>query len=104
MDCFKPACLRVGVVWGADAKPEEQMAAVCVLTTVAEVMWHHGVDLYGYQDTALKKPYEGGGYACPLFLAVPRTQLPFCLDTEPDGAEIAKWTLSCPAMGAANAS
>ena len=58
MDCFKPACLRDGVVWGADTKLEEQMAAVCVLTTVAEVMWHHGVDLYGYQDRAMKKSYD----------------------------------------------
>lgn len=58
MDCFKPACLREGVVWGEDTKIEEQMAAVCVLTTVAEVMWHHGVDLYGYQDTALMKSYD----------------------------------------------
>jgi len=58
MDCFNPACLRDGIVWGADAKIEEQMAALCVLTTVAEVMWHHGVDLYGYQDTAMKKSYD----------------------------------------------
>jgi hypothetical protein len=58
MDCFNPACLRDGVVWGADTKIKEQMAAVCVLTTVAEVMWHHGVDLYGYQDMALKKSYD----------------------------------------------
>jgi len=58
MDCFNTACLRDGVVWGADTKPEEQMAAVCVLTTVAEVMWHHGVDLYDYQDRALKKSYD----------------------------------------------
>ena len=58
MDCFNPSCLRDGVVWGADTKIEEQMAAVCVLTTVAEVMWHHGLDLYGYQDAALKKSYD----------------------------------------------
>jgi len=58
MDCFKPACLRDGVVWGADAKIEEQLAAVCVLTTVAEIMWHRGVDLYGFQDMALKKSYD----------------------------------------------
>lgn len=58
MDCFKPDCLRDGVVWGADTKLEEQVAAVCVLTTVAEVMWHRGVDLYGYQDKALKKAYD----------------------------------------------
>ena len=76
MDCFNPACLRDGVVWGADTKIEEQMASVCVLTTVAEVMWHHGVDLYGYQDTALKKSYDaalesaGNGEASKL-LALP---------------------------------
>jgi hypothetical protein len=58
MDCFKPACLRDGSIWGADTKIEEQMAAVCVLTTVAEVMWHHGEDLYGYQDRAIKKSYD----------------------------------------------
>ena len=58
MDCFKPACLRESVVWGAETKLEEQMAAVCVLTTVAEVMWHYGVNLYGYQDAALKKSYD----------------------------------------------
>jgi hypothetical protein len=58
MDCFKPACLRDGVIWGADPKLEEQMAAVCVLTTVAEVMWHHGVDLYAYQNMAMKKSYD----------------------------------------------
>ena len=58
MDCFQPACLRDGVVWGADTKPGEQMASACVLTTVTEVMWHHGVDLYGYQQAALKKSYD----------------------------------------------
>jgi hypothetical protein len=58
MDCFNSACLRDGVVWGADTKIEEQMAAVGVLTTVAEVMWHRGVDLYGYQEAAMKKSYD----------------------------------------------
>ena len=33
-------------------------AAVCVLTTVAEVMWRRGVDLYGYQDRAMKRSYD----------------------------------------------
>lgn len=58
MDCFNPTCLHDGVIWGADTKTEEQMAAVSVLTTVAEVMWHHGVDLYSYQNAALKKSYD----------------------------------------------
>jgi hypothetical protein len=78
MDCFKPACLRDGAVWGADTKIEEQMAALCVLTTVAEVMWHHGVDLYGYKDAAMKKSYDaalesfGDGDASKL-LSLPGT-------------------------------
>jgi hypothetical protein len=58
MDCFKSACLRDGVIWGADTKIEEQMASLCALTTVAEVMWHRGVDLYSYQDSAIKKAYD----------------------------------------------
>jgi hypothetical protein len=58
MDCFQTACLRDGVIWGADAKLDDQMAAACVLATVAEVLWHHGVNLYSCQDKALKKPYD----------------------------------------------
>ncbi|MDQ2801143.1 MAG: glycoside hydrolase family 5 protein [Pseudomonadota bacterium] len=46
------------MVWGADTKIEDQMAAVCVLTTAAEVMWHRGVDLYDYQDRALKRSFD----------------------------------------------
>ena len=76
MDCFKPACLRDNVIWGADTKSEEQMAAVGVLTTVAEVMWHHGVDLYGYQNAAMKKAYDaaldlGGNDPAAKLLALP---------------------------------
>jgi hypothetical protein len=58
MDCFKSDCLHDGVVWGADTKIQEQMAAVCALTTVAEVMWHRGVDLYSDQHMAMKKSYD----------------------------------------------
>ncbi len=76
MDCFNPVCLHDRLVWGADTKLEEQMAAVCVLTTVAEVMWHHGVDLYSYQGAAMKKSYDaalelaGNGEASKL-IALP---------------------------------
>ena len=31
-----------------------------MLTSVAEVMWHHGVDLYSYQNMALKRPFDAG--------------------------------------------
>ncbi len=59
-DCFKPSCLRDDRLWGADEKSEDQIVSVCVLTSVAEVMWHHGVDLYSYQNMALKRPFDAG--------------------------------------------
>ena len=31
-----------------------------MLTSVAEVMWHRGVDLYSYQNMALKRPFDAG--------------------------------------------
>jgi hypothetical protein len=59
MDCFKPDVLREGVVWGVGTtKIDDQMAALSVLTAVAEVLWHHDVDLYSYQDAALKKSFD----------------------------------------------
>jgi hypothetical protein len=59
MDCFKPDVLREGAVWGAGTtKIDDQLAAASVLTAVAEVLWHHSVDLYGYQNAALKKSYD----------------------------------------------
>jgi aryl-phospho-beta-D-glucosidase BglC (GH1 family) len=57
MDCFQPSCMRAGVVWGADKQIDNQMAALCVLTTVAEVMWHHGVNLYNYDNSAIQNAY-----------------------------------------------
>ncbi len=57
MDCFQPTCMRAGLVWGADKQIDNQMAALAVLTTVAEVMWHHGVNLYSYQDSAIRNAY-----------------------------------------------
>jgi hypothetical protein len=68
MDCFKPSpptCLRDDRLWGADQKPEDQIASLAIMINVAEVMWHRGVDLYGYQDMALKKPFDAG---LPLIL------------------------------------
>ncbi len=59
MDCFKPDVLREGVIWGAGStKIDDQMAALSVLTAVAEVLWHRGVDLYSYQDAAMKRSYD----------------------------------------------
>ena len=58
MDCFKPSCLRDDGRWAPDEKLEDQMASVAVLTSVAEVLWHRGINLYSHQDMALKKPFD----------------------------------------------
>jgi hypothetical protein len=58
MDCFKPGFLHDAAVWGAGASIDDQMAALSVMTAVAEVMWHHGVDLYSYQGSALKQSFD----------------------------------------------
>ena len=63
MDCFRtssPTCLREDRLWGADQKPEDQLASLAIMVNVAEVMWHRGVDLYGYQHMALRKPFDAG--------------------------------------------
>ena len=61
MDCFKPDVIREGVVWGAGSpKIDDQMAALSVMTAVAEILWHHSVDLYSYQDAALKRSFDAG--------------------------------------------
>jgi len=77
MDCFKPDVLREGTVWGAGSqKIDDQMAALSVLTAVAEVLWHHGVDLYSFDDAAMKRSYDAalkpvGGLDASALLALP---------------------------------
>lgn len=76
MDCFKPACMRGDRLWGADQKPEDQIASLAIMASVAEVMWHRGADLYSYQEMALKKPFDAG--------------IPLILSTEANVAEYTK--------------
>jgi hypothetical protein len=58
MDCFKPGFLHDAAIWGAGASIDDQMAALSVMTAVAEVMWRRGVDLYSYQGAALKQSFD----------------------------------------------
>ena len=74
MDCFNPSpptCLRDDRLWGADQKPEDQIASLAIMISVAEVMWHHGVDLYSYRNMAMKKPFDAG-----LSLILPSSAAP----------------------------
>jgi len=34
MDCFKPACIRDDRLWGADQKPEDQIASLAIMISV----------------------------------------------------------------------
>jgi hypothetical protein len=61
MDCFKQDVLREGTVWGAgNQKIDDQMAALSVLTAVAEVLWHQNTDLYSYRGAVLKRAFDAG--------------------------------------------
>lgn len=76
MDCFKPNFLHEGAIWGAGASTEDQMSALSVMTTVAEVMWHRGVNLYAYQEAVLKKSFDAalksvGGQDTSKLLSIP---------------------------------
>lgn len=76
MDCFKPNFLHEGAIWGAGSSTDDQMSALSVMTIVAEVMWHHGVNLYAYQDAVLKKSFDAalksiGGQDASKFLSIP---------------------------------
>jgi len=66
MSDFGPATLHNGVIWGGAANLDDQMAAVAVMTTVAEVMMHRGVDLYAYQDKALRKAFDAAIAGTPM--------------------------------------
>jgi len=52
-----------------------QMMAMEALVTDAEVMWHHGVDMYRYRDAALKKLFDS-----PIRYAYPNLQTPAVSD------------------------
>jgi len=58
MDCFKPNFLHEGAIWGAGSSIDDQMSALSVMTTVAEVMWHRGVNLYAYHDAVVKQSFD----------------------------------------------
>ena len=58
LSCFAPTCMRVDGRWGPNRDDADRFASLSVLIGVAEVMWHHGVDLYSRQQFALKRPFD----------------------------------------------
>lgn len=55
LDCFNPTCVSGDGHWGKSLALEDQLSAMDVMVQVAEVMWHHEMDLYGYQNGVLKR-------------------------------------------------
>jgi hypothetical protein len=55
LDCFNPTCVSGDGHWGKSPALEDQVSAMDVMVKVAEVMWHHETDLYGYQNGVLKR-------------------------------------------------
>jgi len=53
-----------GPVVGCGCKSGGRGRSLTVMIAVAEVMWHRGVDLYGYQNMALKNPSTLGCNSC----------------------------------------
>ncbi len=58
LSCFDPSCMRPDGRWGPNRDDADRFAPLSVLTSVAEVMWHHGMDLYSHQNLALKRPFD----------------------------------------------
>jgi len=52
---FTSQCIRPDGLW-LEGAPGYQLGIVsCALTDIAETLWHHGFDLYRYQDGMLKR-------------------------------------------------
>jgi len=58
LSCFNPSCMRADGRWGPNRDDADRFASLSVLISVAEVMWHHGMDLYSHQHLALKRPFD----------------------------------------------
>jgi hypothetical protein len=58
LHCFDPSCMRPDGRWQPNRDDADQFATLSVLVSVAEVMWHHGTDLYSHQQSALKRPFD----------------------------------------------
>ena len=67
---FNPNCLLPDGLWIEGAPAYTLGIAGCGLFDVAEVLWHHGVDMYRYRNGALKRLLDSG-----LLLANPNATL-----------------------------
>jgi hypothetical protein len=54
---FNPAAVDQDKNWDkSDTK--SQLFALSIMASVAEICWHHGIDLYSYHDAAMKKIFD----------------------------------------------
>lgn len=72
---FGPGAIDVDGMWAEGAMGYQFMALEALITD-AEVLWHHGIDMYRYRDCALKRLFD-----TPLRIAYPDLTTPAIHDS-----------------------
>lgn len=67
---FGPKCIDEDGMW-SEGSTGYQMMAMEALVADAEILWHHGIDMYRYRDCALKRLFDS-----PLLYAFPNLTTP----------------------------
>jgi hypothetical protein len=72
---FGPKAISDDGLWSEGAMGYQFMA-MQALVSDAEILWHHGIDLYRYRDAALKRLFDS-----PLQIAYPNLRIPAIHDS-----------------------
>ena len=77
---FTSKCIRPDGLWVEGAPAYQAGIASCGLLNDAETLWHHGIDLYRYDNGALKRLLDS---AIVLAYPTPRLDIPALHDSAP---------------------
>ncbi len=77
---FTPKCIRPDGLWVEGAPAYQTGIASCGLINDAETLWHHGIDLYRYDNGALKRLLDS---AIVLAYPTPKLDIPALHDSAP---------------------
>ncbi len=77
---FSSKCIRPDGLWVEGAPAYQTGIASCALINDAETLWHHGIDLYRYDNGALKRLLDS---AIVLAYPTPKLDIPALHDSAP---------------------
>ncbi|PTX95332.1 hypothetical protein DB345_13735 [Spartobacteria bacterium LR76] len=77
---FSPTCIRPDGLWLEGAPAYQTGIASCGLINGAETLWHHGIDLYRYNNGILKRLLDS---AIVLAYPTPKLDIPALHDSAP---------------------